>query len=95
MTLLNKITEAINTASSDDKLYLIEKCSEILSDKPLFFLINSYTTGLSSTVLSNLLELNINSKYSGKVSCGEVGIPIKENNLVLPCGIYGRWEENE
>ena len=75
--------------------YLIEKCSEILSDKPLFFLINSYTTGLSSTVLSNLLEININSKYSGKVTCGEVGIPIKENNLVLPCGIYGRWEENE
>ena len=75
--------------------YLVSICSEILSDKPLFFLINSYTTGLSSYVLSNLLELKVNSKYSGKITCGEVGIPIKENGLVLPCGIYGRWEENE
>ena len=75
--------------------YLINICSEILSDKPLFFLINSYTTGLSPTVLNNLLELIINNKYPGEVSCGEVGIPIKENNLILPCGIYGRWESNE
>ena len=42
-----------------------------------------------------LLELNVNSKYKGTISDGEVGIPISENNLVLPCGIYGRWESNE
>ena len=75
--------------------YLVEICTEILSDKPLFFLINSYTTGLSSTVLSNMLRMTVNKKYEGKVTCGEVGIPIKENDLVLPCGIYGRWESNE
>ena len=75
--------------------YLIEICSDILSDKPLFFLINSYTTGLSSTVLSNLLQLKINSKFKGSITCGEVGLPIKTNNLVLPCGIYGRWESND
>ena len=75
--------------------YLVEICTEILSDEPLFFLINSYTTGLSSTVLSNMLRMTVNKKYEGKVTCGEVGIPIKENNLVLPCGIYGRWESNE
>ena len=75
--------------------YLVNICSQILSDKPLFFLINSYTTGLSSRVLSNLLELNVNCKYKGIVTDGEVGIPISENNLVLPCGIYGRWESNE
>ena len=75
--------------------YLIEICSEILSDKPLFFLINSYTTGLSSYVLKNLLEINVNSKYYGKSSCGEVGLPIKDSSLVLPCGIYGRWEIDE
>ena len=75
--------------------YLIELCSEILSDNPLFFLINSYTTGLSSYVLKNLLEINVNRKYPGKLSCGEVGIPITNCNLVLPCGIYGRWEANE
>jgi 23S rRNA (cytosine1962-C5)-methyltransferase len=74
--------------------YLIEICSEILSDEPLFFLINSYTTGLSSTVLANILKLTINKKYKGVISCGEVGIPIKENDLILPCGIYGRWESN-
>ena len=75
--------------------YLVEICTEILSDEPLFFLINSYTTGLSSTVLSNMLRMTVNKKYQGKVTCGEVGIPIKENDLVLPCGIYGRWESNE
>ena len=75
--------------------YLVELCSQILSDKPVFFLINSYTTGLSSYVLKNLLEINRNQKYKGKLSCGEVGIPITNSNLVLPCGIYGRWEENE
>lgn len=75
--------------------YLVEICTEILSDEPLFFLINSYTTGLSSTVLSNMLRMTVNKKFDGKVTCGEVGIPIKENDLVLPCGIYGRWESNE
>ena len=75
--------------------YLIEICSDVLSDNPLFFLINSYTTGLSSTVLSNLLKLKIDSKYKGFITCGEVGLPIKENDLILPCGIYGRWENND
>ena len=75
--------------------YLVKICSEILSDEPLFFLINSYTTGLSSMVLSNILSLNVNNKFKGKVSYGEVGLPIKNSELVLPCGIYGRWESNE
>lgn len=75
--------------------YLVKICSEVLSDEPLFFLINSYTTGLSSMVLSNILNLNVNDKYIGKVSCGEVGLPIKNSQLVLPCGIYGRWENND
>ena len=75
--------------------YLIEICCEILSDNPLFFLINSYTTGLSSTVLSNLLTMTVDKVHKGKISCGEIGLPIKENDLILPCGIYGRWESNE
>lgn len=75
--------------------YLVKICSEVLSDEPLFFLINSYTTGLSSMVLSNILNLNVNNKFTGMVSCGEVGLPIKNSELVLPCGIYGRWESNE
>ena len=72
--------------------YLVELCCDILSDNPLFFLINSYTTGLSSTVLENILKLTVNKKYQGKITCGEIGLPIKNNTLKLPCGIYGRWE---
>ena len=71
---------------------LVSLCSELLNDSPLFFLINSYTTGLSPYVLSNILSMLVNDKYKGKISCGEVGIPIKNSKLVLPCGIFGRWE---
>lgn len=70
---------------------LIELCTQVLSEKPLFFLINSYTTGISSKVLENLLELNM-KKHKGKITSGEIGLPMKKSNLVLPCGIYGRWE---
>lgn len=74
---------------------LINACMKIISDKPLFFLINSYTTGISSTVLYNILKTTLDNKYSGKIDAGEVGLPITNNNLVLPCGIYGRWQSNE
>ena len=69
---------------------LVELCTKVLSEKPLFFLINSYTTGISSTVLENILRMNINKK--GKFSHGEVGLPMTDSKLILPCGIYGRWE---
>lgn len=72
---------------------LIDSCMKILSDKPLFFLINCYTTGISSQVLYNNLKLNM-SKYKGTVDAGEIGLPITKNNLVLPCGIYGRWQSD-
>jgi len=75
---------------------LINECIKILSDNPLFFLINSYTTGISSTVLENILKTTLLPKYpNGKVEAGEVGLPIETNNLVLPCGIYGRWQSND
>ena len=76
----------------EESLYmLVELCTKVLSDRPLFFLINSYTTGLSPTILANILSMTIKKK--GKVTCGEVGLPMKDSSLVLPCGIYGRWEE--
>ena len=78
-----------------DLNYLVSLCVELLSDNPLFFLINSYTTGMSSVVLENLLKMTVGKKYSGSISSGEVGIPIRENQLILPCGIYGRWEKDE
>ena len=71
---------------------LVELCKQVLSDNPLFFLINSYTTGISSTVLSNILTLTIEKTYKGQVTCGEVGLPMENSDLILPCGIYGRWE---
>ncbi len=71
---------------------LVELCSKVLSDDPLFFLINSYTTGISSKVLENILNLKLKMK-KGKLSSGEIGLPMKNSNLVLPCGIYGRWEK--
>ena len=73
---------------------LINACLKILSDKPLFFLINSYTTGISSVVLLNILKTTMN-KYDGTIDAGEIGLPIKRDNLVLPCGIYGKWESND
>ena len=72
---------------------LVELCTKVLSDKPLFFLINSYTTGISSTVLANILNLTIAKSYEGKIESGEIGLPMEKSNLILPCGIYGRWEE--
>lgn len=74
---------------------LINACMKVLSDKPLFFLINAYTTGISSTVLYNILKTTVEQHYGGKVESGEIGLPITDNNLVLPCGIYGRWESND
>ena len=70
---------------------LVELCEQVLSENPLFFLINSYTTGISSKVLENLLEFNM-KKYKGKITSGEIGLPMRNSKLILPCGIYGRWE---
>ena len=81
----------------EDNIYaLINACIKILSDKPLFFLINSYTTGISSTVLENILKTTLLPLYpNGTVDAGEVGLPITNNNLILPCGIYGRYISND
>ncbi len=76
--------------------HLIQACMKILSPQPLFFLINSYTTGISATVLENILKTTVLKQYPyGKVEAGEVGLPIEMNSLILPCGIYGRWETTE
>jgi 23S rRNA (cytosine1962-C5)-methyltransferase len=75
-----------------DLFNLVELSTELLSNNPLLFIINSYTTGLSSTILVNILELTINSKYKGKITGDELGILMENSNLVLPCGITARWE---
>jgi 23S rRNA (cytosine1962-C5)-methyltransferase len=70
---------------------LVRECGAVLAEEPLFFLINAYTTGLSPTVLGNLLG-DVMEARGGRVSTGEVGLPIRADGRVLPCGIYGRWE---
>lgn len=73
-----------------DLFNLVELCMQILVDEPLFFIINSYTAGLSSTVLENILQLKFGKK-SGTITCGELGLKAKDG-LVLPCGVFGRYE---
>lgn len=77
----------------EQNLYpFLETCTTIMSDNPLFLLINSYTTGLSPSVLNNLLTMTMKSKFGGKITSGEIGLPITESGMALPCGILGRWE---
>ena len=78
-----------------DLYHLVSQCTKILSDNPLLFIINSYTTGLSKTVLENILYLTVNKKRKGIISSDELGIPEKNSNIILPCGIYARWEKGE
>ncbi len=76
----------------ENELYpLVEECVKLLSDDPLFFLINSYTTGLSAQALTNILRMTAEKNFGGKTESDEIGLPMKSNGLVLPCGISGRW----
>ena len=78
----------------EEKIYpFIELCTKILSDDPLFFLVNSYTTGLQPAVLTYMLETQVAAKFGGKVVSDEIGLPVSPNGLVLPCGASGRWEK--
>ena len=69
----------------------IKLCTQLLSDDPLFFLINSYTTGLAPSVLPYMISTAIIPKHGGSVESGELGLPVSGNGLVLPCGASGRW----
>lgn len=73
----------------------IALCSQLLSDKPLFFLVNSYTTGLAPAVLTYLISTEVKSKFGGHVISDEIGLKVKSNGLVLPCGASGRWEADK
>lgn len=76
----------------EDSIYpLIQACTRVLSEKPLFFLINSYTTGLQPAVLAYMLGAAMKA-YGGAVDAQEIGLPVSSNGLLLPCGASGRWE---
>ncbi len=70
----------------------VKLCVEVLSEEPLFYLINSYTTGLQPAVLAYMLNLEVAKKYGGHVDAQEIGLPVSDNGFVLPCGASGRWE---
>lgn len=78
-----KIEEAVHP--------LIKLCVQLLSKEPLFFLINSYTTGLQPAVLAYMLGTEL-KQFHGTVDAQEIGLPVSSNGLVLPCGASGRWE---
>ena len=76
----------------EDNLFpFVKLCAQVLSDKPLFVIINSYTTGLAPSVLGYMLHLLVAEKYSGTVTWDELGLPVTETGLALPCGATGRW----
>ncbi len=73
---------------------LVSLVSEILSDKPLFFLINSYTTGLSPAAMQYIIGLTVMSKHGGTIDAGELGLPVSKTGLCIPCGASARWYSN-
>lgn len=80
----------------EDAVYpLVKLCAQLLSDEPLFFLINSYTTGLAPAVLTYMLGTTVQSKFGGIVRSDEIGLPVTNTGLVLPCGASGRWESDK
>lgn len=75
----------------EDHLWpLLVECEKLLSDQPLFFLVNAYTTGLSPTALANVMQRLLAGR-GGLITVGEAGLPITRGGMVLPCGIFGRW----
>ncbi|MEE1393120.1 MAG: class I SAM-dependent methyltransferase [Negativibacillus sp.] len=78
----------------EDSIYdLVELCAQVLSDDPLFFLLNSYTTGLSPSVMEYILGVTVGKQHPGKVSSSEIGLPVTQSGFVLPCGSTAIWEK--
>ena len=74
---------------------VVKLCAQLLSDDPLFFLINSYTTGLAPSVLTYMLSTEVASTHGGTVKSDGLGLPVTRTGLVLPCGASGRWESGK
>jgi 23S rRNA (cytosine1962-C5)-methyltransferase len=77
----------------EEQLYpLLELCVSLLSPEPLFFLLNSYTTGLSPSVMSYMLSVTVGKGRGGSVWADEIGLPVQNTGLTLPCGATAIWE---
>jgi 23S rRNA (cytosine1962-C5)-methyltransferase len=76
----------------EDCLYdLVDSTCGVMTREPLFFLLNSYTTGFSAAVSANILELTLVKRFGGRVVSDEIGLPVRESGITLPCGAYARW----
>ncbi|MCM1308785.1 MAG: class I SAM-dependent methyltransferase [Butyrivibrio sp.] len=77
----------------EDAVYpLICLCEKLISDTPLFFLVNSYTTGLAPAVLTYMISSALCPLHGGRAEASEIGLPVSESGLILPCGASGRWQ---
>ena len=80
----------------EESIYpFIELTTQILTDKPLFYLVNCYTTGLQPAVLTYMIQTALVPRFGGVVESSEIGLPVSSNGLVLPCGASGRWTQNK
>ncbi len=73
---------------------LVKLCAGVLSDTPLFFMLNSYTAGLSPSVMAYVLDEILTPKRGGTVLASEIGLPVESANQPLPCGSTAIWEKN-
>ena len=73
---------------------LVKNCSELLSDNPCLFLINSYSNGITSTAIENILKETVSKKFKGYITSSELGFKVENSDLVMPCGYFTRWEKN-
>ncbi|MEG1869989.1 MAG: class I SAM-dependent methyltransferase, partial [Oscillospiraceae bacterium] len=77
----------------EDQIYdLVDLCKNVLSDTPEFFLLNSYTTGLSPSVMEYILGVTVGKKFDGELSSSEIGLPVKSTGYILPCGNTAIWQ---
>ena len=81
---------AISLSSVEETLYPF--AASLLSDEPLFFLVNSYTTGLSPAAMQYIIGLKVQNRFGGKLEAGELGLSVSSTSLAIPCGASARWQ---
>lgn len=72
---------------------LVKLCAQLLVKEPLFFVINSYTTGLQPAVLTYMINSEVTTRFGGNVQADEIGLPVTSNGFVFPCGATARWDD--
>ena len=86
------LTYTYPAPEGEENLYpFVHLCAQVLSDRPLFVILNSYTTGLAPSVLGYILQMLVGRKFGGHVTWDELGLPCTDSGMALPCGATGRW----